>query len=58
MEQSKTSRKPKKVDITNMELLVAGGVAGAFGKTVTAPLDRVKILYQVTAESNQKSHYH
>jgi len=30
-------------------LFLVGGVAGAIGKTVTAPLDRVKILLQVVA---------
>lgn len=27
--------------------LIAGGVAGGFSKTVVAPLERVKILFQV-----------
>jgi hypothetical protein len=29
--------------------LVAGGVAGMIAKTLVAPIDRIKILYQITA---------
>eukprot|EP00039_Didymoeca_costata_P026506 m.16036 g.16036 ORF g.16036 m.16036 type:complete len:315 (-) comp5569_c0_seq2:35-979(-) len=36
--------------LSAVELLVAGGCAGAVAKTVTAPLDRIKILYQVNPE--------
>eukprot|EP00041_Stephanoeca_diplocostata_P021427 m.499131 g.499131 ORF g.499131 m.499131 type:complete len:781 (-) comp21824_c0_seq1:124-2466(-) len=32
---------------TGIQLLVSGGAAGAISRSVTAPLDRVKILYQV-----------
>ena len=33
--------------LTTLEILAAGGAAGAISKTLTAPLDRVKRLYQV-----------
>ncbi len=33
-------------------LLVSGAVAGIIGKTATAPLDRIKILYQVSYTSS------
>ena len=32
---------------TNFQLLVSGAAAGAISRSFTAPLDRVKILYQV-----------
>lgn len=34
-------------DLTFLDKFIAGGVAGAIAKTVIAPGDRVKILYQV-----------
>lgn len=36
--------------LSAVELLVAGGMAGAVAKSFTAPLDRIKILYQVNPE--------
>ena len=32
--------------LSNVELMFAGSMAGALSKCATAPLDRVKILYQ------------
>eukprot|EP00668_Euglena_longa_P036245 GGOE01046584.1.p1 GENE.GGOE01046584.1~~GGOE01046584.1.p1 ORF type:complete len:539 (+),score=161.24 GGOE01046584.1:636-2252(+) len=37
---------------TPVEVLVAGGVAGAVSKTVSAPLDMVKILFQVNPRTS------
>ena len=36
--------------------LVAGGIAGMIAKTVVAPMDRIKILYQVTSTPFYLSH--
>lgn len=38
------------------ERLLAGGAAGALSRTITAPIDRVKILFQVNA-SHQHKHF-
>lgn len=34
------------VGLSSLELLVTGSVAGVVAKTVTAPLDRVRLIYQ------------
>jgi len=33
----------------NLRNLVAGGIAGMLAKTCVAPIDRIKIMYQITA---------
>jgi hypothetical protein len=33
--------------LSAVELMITGAMAGVAGKSITAPLDRVKILYQV-----------
>ncbi len=41
---------PPPIELSPLEQLVCGGGAGAIGRTVTAPIDRVKILYQVNPD--------
>lgn len=43
------SSRLKSKDLTTFEHLVSGGTAGAIAKTVIAPADRVKILYQTNS---------
>lgn len=37
--------------VTTLKRVVAGGLAGMLAKSVVAPVDRVKILFQVTNET-------
>lgn len=37
--------------MTTLKRVVAGGLAGMLAKSVVAPVDRVKILFQVTNET-------
>lgn len=38
----------KERKLTVLETLVCGGISGAIAKTIIAPLDRQKIIFQVT----------
>ena len=40
-------------NITQYETFLMGGVAGAISRTVTAPIDRLKIFFQVHHQSPQ-----
>ncbi|CAE7490901.1 mcfP [Symbiodinium natans] len=44
----KTPQVTGEAELSPLELLVVGSIAGVVAKTVTAPLDRVKLIYQVT----------
>jgi solute carrier family 25 phosphate transporter 23/24/25/41 len=44
------------IDLTDVQKnMISGGIAGCLGKTITAPLSRITILFQVnnTIKSNQ-----
>lgn len=53
MERSNNVERRLPQEIKN---LVAGGIAGMIAKTVVAPMDRIKILYQVTSTPFYLSH--
>ncbi|KNC53408.1 solute carrier family 25 [Thecamonas trahens ATCC 50062] len=51
-EEAEVAVKEKKS--VSMGHLVAGGLSGALSRTLTAPLDRLKILYEVQADHSMK----
>lgn len=54
-QQQQRQQRPRHVpEPTAAERLVAGGAAGALSRTITAPIDRVKILFQVNATHQHK----
>jgi solute carrier family 25 phosphate transporter 23/24/25/41 len=40
-----------------VKMMVAGGMAGSIAKTITAPLSRLTILYQVQAVTKSGGHF-
>lgn len=55
-QQSPSERKPESRAIEALKQLFCGGAAGSVAKTVTAPLSRLTILYQVHPMVTTKEH--